>query len=86
MNETSSGAFLVNEALMHAVNENYGFGGVGGSGYGRYGGFEGFKSFSNAKSVMIKRALNFGPFKPMTPPFSKKRQEEIRGLAMKEGS
>ena len=38
MNETSSGGFVVNDVMMHAVNENYGFGGVGASGYGRYGG------------------------------------------------
>lgn len=70
MNETSSGAFVVNEVMLHMLNENYGFGGVGGSGYGRYGGYEGFKNFSNAKSVLIKSPMNFGPFKPIVPPFS----------------
>jgi len=42
-NETTSGAFLVNEVISHIVNPSFGFGGVGGSGMGRYGGFEGFK-------------------------------------------
>lgn len=33
--ETSSGAFLVNEIAFHFFNEYTPFGGVGGSGYGR---------------------------------------------------
>lgn len=43
MNETSSGAFSVNDAISHIANHSFGFGGVGASGYGRYGGYEGFK-------------------------------------------
>jgi acyl-CoA reductase-like NAD-dependent aldehyde dehydrogenase len=43
MNETTSGAFSVNEVLFHIAQHFFGFGGVGASGYGRYGGFEGFK-------------------------------------------
>ena len=62
MNETSSGAFLVNEVIMHITNHELGFGGVGASGYGRYGGYDGFKQWSNAKSVMIKPSMNIPPF------------------------
>lgn len=62
MDETSSGAFTVNEVMMHIVNHEFGFGGVGQSGYGRYGGIEGFKQFSNPKSVMVKPTTNFYPF------------------------
>jgi acyl-CoA reductase-like NAD-dependent aldehyde dehydrogenase len=61
---------VVNEVLMQMVNHEFGFGGVGASGYGRYGGFEGFKAFSNAKSVMIKPAMNFAPFNTLVPPFT----------------
>jgi acyl-CoA reductase-like NAD-dependent aldehyde dehydrogenase len=43
LNETSSGAYLVNEAIVHLINHEFGFGGVGASGYGRYGGFDGFR-------------------------------------------
>lgn len=62
MDCTSSGAFSVNEVMMHMVNKEFGFGGVGASGYGRYGGYDGFKNFSNAKSVMIKPTMNFYPY------------------------
>jgi aldehyde dehydrogenase (NAD+) len=68
--ETSSGAFSVNEVMMHMVNHGFGFGGVGASGYGRYGGYEGFKQFSNPKSVMIRPTLNFAPFNQLRPPYN----------------
>lgn len=62
MDQTSSGAFITNDALFHIVNHEFGFGGVGASGYGRYGGYDGFKNWSNPKSVMIKPATNFYPY------------------------
>jgi aldehyde dehydrogenase (NAD+) len=62
LNETSSGAFVQNEAIMHILSHEMGFGGVGPSGYGRYSGYEGFKQFSNPKSVLIKPTTNFYPF------------------------
>jgi len=37
-NETSSGAFLVNEVMFHIVNSSLPFGGVGASGQGKYHG------------------------------------------------
>ena len=40
--ETSSGAFLVNDIAIHFLNADTPFGGVGGSGYGRCHGKEGF--------------------------------------------
>lgn len=62
LNETSSGAYVVNEAVIQIVNHEFGFGGVGASGYGRYGGYDGFKQWSNPKSVMIKPTMNVWPF------------------------
>lgn len=41
--ETSSGAFMTNDAIIHLVSHYQGFGGVGSSGYGRYVGWEGFQ-------------------------------------------
>lgn len=41
--ETSSGAFVVNELGYQVLNGDLPFGGVGGSGYGRTHGYEGFK-------------------------------------------
>lgn len=62
LKETSSGAFVQNEVMLHMINHEFGFGGVGPSGYGRYGGYEGFKAWSNPKSVMIRPSLNFYPY------------------------
>lgn len=42
-NETTSGAFLVNDIAIHFLNADTPFGGVGASGYGRCHGYEGFK-------------------------------------------
>lgn len=69
-NETSSGAFLVNEVIMHMVNGNLPFGGVGASGYGKYHGVDGFKAFSNNKAIMLKPTMNFYPYNTLAPPFT----------------
>jgi hypothetical protein len=86
MNETSSGAFCVNEAVSHIVNHSFGFGGVGASGYGRYGGYEGFKQFSNPKSIMIKPATNFWPYNQLSPPFTDSKKRLINQLIASEGT
>jgi len=70
LNETSSGAYVVNEAIIQIVNHEFGFGGVGASGYGRYGGLDGFKQWSNPKSVMIKPTMKLWPFNQLAPPFT----------------
>lgn len=80
INETSSGAFLVNEAIIHIVNHEFGFGGVGGSGYGRYGGYDGFKQWSNPKSIMVKPPMNFYPYNQLTPPFTPGKIKLVRTL------
>lgn len=86
MNETSSGAFLVNEVMMHMVNHEFGFGGVGPSGYGRYGGYEGFKQWSNPKSIMIKPTLNFYPYNQLAPPFPDAKKALIRKMVQIKGT
>ena len=80
--ETSSGAFLVNEATLQFINQFTPFGGVGASGYGRCHGYEGFKQCSNQKSIMIKPTLNFFPFTALSPPYTKTNQKVLR-LMMK---
>ncbi len=68
--ETSSGAFLVNDIAVHFLNADTPFGGVGGSGYGRCHGKEGFLQSSNTKSVMVKTPLNIWPFTVIHPPYT----------------
>ena len=68
INETSSGACLINDVILHIANNNLPFGGVGNSGMGRYHGKESFRSFSNLKAVMksstvIDIPLKYPPFK-----------------------
>ena len=76
--ETTSGAFCVNDAIVHIINHGFGFGGVGASGYGRYGGFDGFKQWSNPKSVMIKPTMNFLPYNTMGPPYTPAKINMLR--------
>jgi acyl-CoA reductase-like NAD-dependent aldehyde dehydrogenase len=86
INETSSGAFVVNEVLVQMVNHEFGFGGVGPSGYGRYGGYDGFKQWSNPKSIMIKPTMNFYPYSEFNPPFPEAKQRLIRKLLATSGT
>ena len=62
------------------INPNLPFGGVGNSGYGKYHGFDGFRALTNAKSMLIKPALNFYPFNAVRPPYNAARQKIIMTL------
>lgn len=86
MNETSSGAFVVNDVMFQMVNHEFGFGGVGASGYGRYGGYDGFKQWSNPKSIMIKPSLNVYPFTQLVAPYTDAKQAIIRKLVKTQGT
>ncbi len=78
--ETSSGAFVTNDTLFQASNNDLPFGGVGLSGSGKYHGYEGFKQFSNSKSVLIKPAMNIYPYNKVYPPFTREKQGLLKGL------
>jgi aldehyde dehydrogenase (NAD+) len=77
--ETSSGACLINDVIVHFANNNLPYGGVGASGIGRYHGKESFRAFSNMKAVMKTSPLIDIPIK--YPPFKKK--ERILKLFLK---
>lgn len=49
---TSSGGFCVNAAVLQGAQESMGFGGVGKSGMGRHHGIEGFREFSNPRGCV----------------------------------
>jgi aldehyde dehydrogenase (NAD+) len=72
IDETSSGACLINDVILHIANNNLPFGGVGKSGMGRYHGKESFRSFSNLKAVMKSSTLIDIPIK--YPPFKNKER------------
>lgn len=67
--EISFGGGMVNDVIMHFVNESLPFGGVGNSGMGSYHGEAGFKTFSHFKSVIHRPTLLEFPLKYF--PFSK---------------
>lgn len=75
-NEISFGGGMVNDVIMHFVNDNLPFGGVGNSGMGNYHGEAGFKSFSHYKSVMKKPTFFEFPLKYY--PFSRLKFALIR--------
>ena len=52
--ETTSGAFVANDCLVHMSNHELPFGGVGRSGMGRYHGKYSFEAFSHPKACMVK--------------------------------
>lgn len=67
---TSSGAAVVNEAVIQITNADLPFGGVGESGLGAYHGHVGFKAFSHTKAVYRPwRGLDMGALRypPYTP-------------------
>jgi aldehyde dehydrogenase (NAD+) len=75
-NEISFGGGMVNDVLMHFVNDNLPFGGVGNSGMGSYHGEAGFRSFSHFKSVIRRPTFIEFPIKYF--PFSKLKSLLIR--------
>lgn len=54
INETSSGAVVVNDVLMHAGHPHLPFGGVGNSGMGAYNGKISFDTYSHRKGVLSR--------------------------------
>jgi aldehyde dehydrogenase (NAD+) len=52
--ETSSGAVVVNDTMVHALVDTLPFGGVGHSGIGAYHGKHSFEAFSHKKAVVRK--------------------------------
>jgi aldehyde dehydrogenase (NAD+) len=78
MEETSSGACLINDVVLHIANNNLPYGGVGSSGTGRYHGYESFRAFSNRKSVIKSGTMIDIPVK--YAPFNKSKEWIIRRL------
>lgn len=67
--ETSSGAVMINDAIIHIYSKNLPFGGVGESGMGSYHGHNSFKTFSHLKSVVrrpfyLDNPLRYPPYTP----------------------
>uniref|UniRef100_A0A3P8UMR8 Aldehyde dehydrogenase n=1 Tax=Cynoglossus semilaevis TaxID=244447 RepID=A0A3P8UMR8_CYNSE len=76
--ETSSGALLANDCLVHATVSALPFGGVGNSGMGCYQGRHGFDRLSHLRSCLIKK-LNMEAVNSMRyPPHTAKKMGWVR--------
>lgn len=61
---TSSGAVVINETTIHYLQNNLPFGGVNNSGIGKSFGKYGFEEFSNKKAVVENKFSTFSMFHP----------------------
>jgi acyl-CoA reductase-like NAD-dependent aldehyde dehydrogenase len=74
LDQTTSGGVVVNDTLMHYLQDDMPFGGVGPSGMGSYHSREGFDTFSHLKPVFRQRGLGsltgaqllYPPYGPVT--------------------
>ncbi|QRN03803.1 aldehyde dehydrogenase family protein [Legionella sp. MW5194] len=76
---TLSGAFTVNDTLMHVAIDDLPFGGVGHSGFGQYHGQEGFDRFSQLKPVFKKKKIATAAW--LYPPYGRLVHWYLRYIA-----
>ncbi len=75
MRETSSGGMVINDCMIHQLQEDLPFGGVGNSGMRSYHGFDGFKNFSHARAIF--KQSRFDPIRLIRPPYSSRMRAYI---------
>lgn len=75
------GGMVINDLLMHFLQDDLPFGGIGDSGMGSYHGREGFLRFSHAKSVYTQSRFDVGALlrPPYTERFRKLVQFQLKG-------
>ncbi len=78
IDQTSSGAVVVNHNCIHAVVPTIPFGGVGASGMGSYHGKATFDMFTHRKPVLVKPTII--DLKFLYPPYTKTKGKVIRSL------
>ena len=77
INNTSSGALVVNDTIIHFASHYLPFGGVGTSGYSAYHGKYGFDNLSHIKPVLDKSSI-LAPFR--YPPSSGTKMSIMNNL------
>jgi aldehyde dehydrogenase (NAD+) len=75
LTETSSGALVFNDCVIHHTNPNLPFGGINNSGLGSYHGKYGFDAFSHEKAVL--KSSSWSPFKLMLPPYTNRKHSLV---------
>lgn len=81
--ETSSGALLANDCLVHFTISALPFGGVGNSGMGRYHGQHSFDQLSHLRSCLIKKLNMEGANDMRYPPHTAKKLSWARFFLLK---
>ncbi|AFL84008.1 NAD-dependent aldehyde dehydrogenase [Belliella baltica DSM 15883] len=69
LTQTSSGGAVVNDCVVHFLQNELPFGGVNNSGIGKAHGHFGFLSFSNEKAILEQR-VGLTPSKSLYPPYN----------------
>ncbi|XP_006810066.1 aldehyde dehydrogenase family 3 member A2-like [Neolamprologus brichardi] len=82
--ETSSGALLANDCLVHFTVSSLPFGGVGNSGMGCYHGRYGFDQLSHMRSCLIKQLKMEGVNSMRYPPHTAKKLGWARFFLLKQ--
>jgi aldehyde dehydrogenase (NAD+) len=77
LTNTSAGAVVINDCVVHFSHEGLPFGGVNNSGIGRSHGYYGFLAFSNEKPVLRQKS-GFTSLSAMYPPYTSTTDRIIR--------
>lgn len=75
LKQTTSGGVVVNDVMLHVVQNDLPFGGVGASGMGHYHGKEGFETFSKSKGVLYQSRFNAAAL--IRPPYGNGRLQRL---------
>ncbi len=78
IDETSSGAVVLNDVVIHLSSPDLPFGGIGESGFGAYHGKAGFDTFSHLKPVLERAAWIDPPLR--YPPYSARKRRWLRRI------
>lgn len=81
LHATTSGGAVVNDVMMHVIQNDLPFGGVGPSGMGHYHGKEGFDTFSKVKGVFRQARFNGGSF--LRPPYGNGRLKKLTDFLLR---
>lgn len=76
LENTSSGAVVINDCAIHFGHPNLPFGGINSSGIGKAHGHFGFLAFTNEKAI-LKQNKHFSAVKSLFPPYGFKKKQLI---------
>jgi len=79
LHQTSSGGVVINDCILHFLQNELPFGGVNNSGMGKAHGHHGFLAFSNEKAVLNQR-IGLTTSKPLYPPYGITGKKIIKAL------